>query len=61
MKSLFRLLLVLFLLPVACTKLYQPTGPGVIPDVRNLQEELKRDVYALAEDIGERNHFQPAA
>lgn len=61
MKWLLRLLLAAFLLPAACTKLYQPTGPGVIPDVRALQEELRRDVYALAEEIGERNHYRPAA
>lgn len=45
----------------ACTKLYQPTGSGEIPDTAGISKMLRQDVYALAEGIGERNHYHQAA
>lgn len=45
----------------SCTRLYQPTGDGRIPDTRATEAELRRHVTALAGDIGERNHYHQAA
>lgn len=46
---------------VSCTQLYQPTGSGEIPDTSAVEQQLRRDVHALAEDIGERNHYHQDA
>ncbi len=51
----------LLLALTACTRLYQPTGSGEIPDTAGIRKLLQQDVYALAEDIGERNHYHQAA
>lgn len=45
----------------ACTKLFQPTGDGDIPETAAVEAELKRCVWALAGDIGERNHYHQEA
>lgn len=45
----------------ACTKLYQPTGDGTIPDTRSVELDLRSYVQTLGGDIGERNHYFQAA
>ena len=57
MKTLRASLACLLAALTACTQLYQPTGSGEIPDTAAIRSLLKQDVYALAEDIGERNHY----
>lgn len=45
----------------SCTQLYQPTGSGEIPHTASVERQLRQDVSALAEDIGERNHYHQEA
>lgn len=44
-----------------CTKLFQPTGDGTIPETEAVESELEGHVQVLAGDIGERNHFHQEA
>ncbi len=60
MKKL-SLLIPLFMLIAACTQLFNPTGSGAIPKTDKVESELRKHVYTLAEDIGERNHYHSAA
>lgn len=55
------LLLTLLALHTSCTRLYQPTGTGTIPETAPTEQELRRHVTTLASDIGERNHYHQAA
>ena len=61
MKQLIMFILGTALLLSACTRLYQPTGDGKIPDTTTTETELRRHVTKLAGDIGERNHYQQDA
>lgn len=61
MKRLIPTILCALLAAVSCTRLYQPTGDGTIPDTKAEEMTLRRHVTALASDIGERNHYQQAA
>ncbi len=55
------LALAILTLSAACTRLYQPTGNGAIPETAPTEQELRRYVTTLASDIGERNHYHQAA
>lgn len=59
--SLLRLFVLLVLLPTSCTRLYQPTGAGRIPETSDTVDTLRSHVYMLAETIGERNHYHQEA
>lgn len=61
MKHIFPIILAALLSLTACTRLYQPTGDGTIPDTRTEEATLRRHVTTLASDIGERNHYQSEA
>lgn len=61
MKRLLPILTTTLLVLSACTKLYQPTGDGSIPDTGATEVELRSHVTALAGDIGERNHYHQKA
>ncbi len=61
MKRLIPTILCALLATVGCTRLYQPTGSGAIPNTRTEETTLRRHVTTLAGEIGERNHYQQAA
>ncbi len=48
-------------LVAGCAQLFQPDGSGAIPSTAEMESELRRHVYKLAEDIGERNHYHQEA
>lgn len=44
-----------------CAQLFQPDGSGSIPCTKAMETELRRHVYTLAKEIGERNHYHQEA
>lgn len=60
MRILCTLLSVVLILS-GCGRLFQPDGTGRIPDTTAMENELRRHVYKLAEEIGERNHYHQEA
>ncbi len=61
MKRILSLAIGAMLALSACTRLYQPTGDGRIPNTTSTEAELRKHVTVLASDIGERNHYQQEA
>ena len=49
------------LLLSGCARIFQPDGSGSIPRTEEMETELRRHVYKLAEEIGERNHYHQEA
>ena len=61
MKRILTLALGAVLALSSCTRLYQPTGDGRIPNTTSTEAELRKHVTVLAGDIGERNHYHQEA
>lgn len=60
MKHLFLLFPLAFAL-IGCTRLFQPSGSGEIPETEPTERALQGHVQALAGEIGERNHYHRQA